>query len=235
MNTKGLAKFYDQLEPHERFRLVLRARARGDETEADRLGRMCPRKTYRMSDAAYADRLDLSGDYVLALLTELLPKLAKLRMVDTARVLFDEGQFLPQRAAEVLYDRAFEDGARAAWRAAGRAGEPPATERDNEAVASLGDEFADALAESYGRILDQVAAELANDARVLWEAFGCFSRDELGLEAETVIGAWARPALDVLEEHRAALDAATASPTSVEETTAAFRAAWRRRILGEME
>jgi hypothetical protein len=50
MNTKGLAKMYDQLTPEERLPLILAASIRGDEAEKKRLARSAPTNLFRLPD-----------------------------------------------------------------------------------------------------------------------------------------------------------------------------------------
>ena len=57
--TDAIARLYDQLTPKERLALVLEAKARGDETEEQRLRSTCPRRVYSMPDAAFTDREDM--------------------------------------------------------------------------------------------------------------------------------------------------------------------------------
>src|SRR5687767_9504048 len=61
MSAGPVSKRYEYLGPQERLTLILEALARGDSGEADRLSGSCPRKDYRMRDAAYGDRLDTDG------------------------------------------------------------------------------------------------------------------------------------------------------------------------------
>ncbi|MBS4032637.1 MAG: hypothetical protein KGZ63_14645 [Clostridiales bacterium] len=60
-----LTKYYTELTPRERFKLVLDALSRDDEDEMNRLAETCPQKTYRMKDAAVTDLVDSSRDVVL--------------------------------------------------------------------------------------------------------------------------------------------------------------------------
>jgi len=76
---------YDRLQPEERFRLVLEASARDDERERERLVSTCPYGHYRMSDAAYMDRVDASRDMAFAVAIELGPRLAQLRLTGAIR------------------------------------------------------------------------------------------------------------------------------------------------------
>ena len=81
MKSDGLSKLYDTLTLDERFRLRLRAFARRDMTDCERLDRTCPSTQYK----EYCDRIEASDVLTLCILVELLPKLAKLRMVDAFR------------------------------------------------------------------------------------------------------------------------------------------------------
>ena len=53
MNTRGLQKHYDKLTDLERFRLVLAAKERDDENEAQALRDTAPKATYRMTAWPY--------------------------------------------------------------------------------------------------------------------------------------------------------------------------------------
>ena len=77
MKAAGLAKLYDRLSVDELFRLRVRALARGDRADCERLDRACPGLQY----GAYCARLEASEVLTLAAMIELLPKLAKLQMV----------------------------------------------------------------------------------------------------------------------------------------------------------
>lgn len=48
MNTDALARHYAALTPRERYPLMVAARARGDEVEAERLTRLAPTGTFRV-------------------------------------------------------------------------------------------------------------------------------------------------------------------------------------------
>ncbi len=55
MKASALTRNYDLLTADERLRLALRARAKGDRGEVERLRATCPRKVYEMRDADYTD------------------------------------------------------------------------------------------------------------------------------------------------------------------------------------
>lgn len=70
---------------------------------------------------------------------------------------------------------------------------------------------------------------LAQNIRMLWDAFGECCREELGLEPDVVLGAWVRP---VLGELKAVLANARASPPAQEEVGDAakiLKQIWRER------
>ena len=70
MNTKGLAKLYDHLTPHERLPLIIAASTRGDEVEQGRLANSAPRQRYEVPDCF--PLLDALGKLSLLYLVELL-------------------------------------------------------------------------------------------------------------------------------------------------------------------
>lgn len=76
MNTKSLARQYDQLTPWERVPLILAAYRRGDEAEGERLARAAPVHSFRVPDhfglseglrllacALRLDQLDLAAEF----------------------------------------------------------------------------------------------------------------------------------------------------------------------------
>lgn len=58
MKLSDLTRYYDRLDPDERFRLSLDAMARMDADELARLRRTCPRRHYSMIDPAFLNRLE---------------------------------------------------------------------------------------------------------------------------------------------------------------------------------
>ena len=66
----ALTKLYDQLNPEERFRLMVAANARGDTVEAERLIRACPRVLYRELDAAFSRRWETARDLIMCVVAD---------------------------------------------------------------------------------------------------------------------------------------------------------------------
>ena len=228
MNLKGVQKLYDQFTPDERFRLTVQALAREDRAEVDRLGRACPWNTH----GSYVERLEAGTYLTMAVLLELAPKLAKLRMIEAFRLLGQYLENLEENATVTTYLDGFEAGARAAWGRAGRTGRMPrlhADDADLDAATERGAE----LRATYERVVEMLATHMAADARAPWEAFERFCRDELELPPRTVIAAWVRPGLANLEEFAPALEAAEADTVAVDTLADLLRCAWRRRALGD--
>jgi len=48
---------YENLTPRQRIIAIIEAEARDDQNEVQRLVRTCPKKTYRMTDGAFADAM----------------------------------------------------------------------------------------------------------------------------------------------------------------------------------
>jgi hypothetical protein len=81
----SVGRLYHQLTPSERFRLVLEASARDGEEERARLVRLCPRKTYTMTDLAFTDRCDASRDLAVAIALDLGHRVAQATMLRASR------------------------------------------------------------------------------------------------------------------------------------------------------
>jgi hypothetical protein len=228
MKKSGLARHYDVLTAEERFRLVLQAFARDDRAEVDRLDRSCPRKTYTMSDAAYQERRDLIAPVVMAVCADLTHYVAKLEVAAAlawfARELRDRTNDKADSVADQLRRRATR-----------------AARRGHEPADGLSVEHADDWLESVSlllgyaidpleRLTSELSDEMARKAREVWDGFGRFCHDEVGLPPETVMGALLPPMVERLEAQREALDAAEPDPAAVTEGSRTLARGWRRRL-----
>ncbi len=222
MKGDGLAKHYDKLSLDEQFRLRLHALARQDLADCERLDRACPARHYR----EYCARLEASDVLTLGTLLELMPKLAKLQMVDAFRPLVE---YLETAAADAAW-LGYLDGYAAGWKAAGKRGEPPEVSEDELSAAS---ERGCPLTSRFSDLLDQVAGALAASARTPRDGLAAFCRDELGVPLDVLLGAWGRQALPILAEHAEALDAAEPDPDELALLTRVLALAWRRHGLGD--
>ena len=85
MRKDKLGKLYDRLDPDERFRLGLKAAARGDEEDMKRLRDTCPRETYTANDTAFTNRISGSEKMTMKLFQLLTLSLTKLRTLTAFR------------------------------------------------------------------------------------------------------------------------------------------------------
>lgn len=63
---------YSKIDPHERFKMVIKAYAQGEEKKREKIVRSCPMFTYLLSDKTYTDRIETSKDIVSIFLIRLL-------------------------------------------------------------------------------------------------------------------------------------------------------------------
>ena len=223
MKTDGLAKLYDQLTLEERFRLRIRALARGDKADCERLDRACPDREYR----AYCDRVDTSGELVLLTLIELMPQLAKLRMLGALGPLVE---YLEAAARDAAIG-GYLEGLEAGWRSAGKRGDPPDV-TDAELSAAAGRSYRQGR--YFSDVLESLATDLAGSARVPRDGLAAFAEAELGLTFEDLIAAWAGPAAEEIGVHTEALDAAEADAEDLALLRDVLRVVWRREGLGDL-
>ncbi|MGH3146572.1 MAG: hypothetical protein ACRDTR_12300 [Rubrobacter sp.] len=87
--SKTLHKHYDRLEPEERFRLDVRAMARGDVEESERLVSTCPRRPYTMTDVEFSGRWNALLSLTPRAFLPLSEYLGKLEMVELFRAATD--------------------------------------------------------------------------------------------------------------------------------------------------
>jgi hypothetical protein len=118
MSKNGLHKYYDKLEPEERFRLDLLAMARGDMVESERLVSTCPKRDYRANDRAFAGRWSGALTLTIRAYIPLADYLAKLAVIEVFREAVPDLQSLEVVTAEDLYLDGHRAGARHAWREA---------------------------------------------------------------------------------------------------------------------
>ena len=65
-------KMYPKLSPDERFKMVIKTFANGDEVHREKLVNSCPKVTYYESDHAYTERIEASRDIVTVFIIQLL-------------------------------------------------------------------------------------------------------------------------------------------------------------------
>lgn len=222
MSGDGLARLYDRLTPEERFRLSLEAGARRDHDERERLVMACPKKTYRMPDVAFMDRGQVSERIAVAALLDLLPRLAKVAMLEST---LEIARFLVGCMVDAVvsaWHRGFSEGCDHAWKVAGKEGQSPRGDKDLEKLAAeveaeLKSRFAFAL-------LEETQRTMAAEAKAVWEAFTACCREDMGLEPETVVRATVGSLPDGLER----LTGVEVDPERLAYWREAFGKAWRQ-------
>jgi hypothetical protein len=236
MRKDGLGKLYDRLTPEERFRLVIEAEVRGDEEESGRLVRSAPRCTYTVAVPAYTSLVRSSHEVTWAVCLDLLPSLARMRMIAAFR-----------EALPLTYNRCIDEalsayldgdkaGSRRAWEAAGKTGEPPGwRECDEEEEDPEVEEALDSItgrievaSERFTGLLKNLELGIAADARALWEAFSNFSRTELGLEPKKLVKFWYEAALPEIEELEALTEGLEIGREKLEESEALLKSGWSK-------
>ncbi len=241
MRKRPLDKLYGRLTPEERFRLDIQARARGDEEDSRRLLDTCPRRTYTMNDWGFAGRWHAATELTMAVLLDLNQSIAKLRMINAFRVTQPRMRVLWQNEADLAYFDGHEAGSRHAWRMAGMKEAPPGWEDDEEEAEKNADTTIEADLEALQarieeaasfvpRLLDSLEQELVGEALVVWEAFGDFCEEELGLEPEKILKALFEPALENVEWLKQLAQRLELQPPereAVEEYEAALAELWR--------
>ncbi|PEI55922.1 hypothetical protein [Priestia aryabhattai] len=65
-------KMYPKLSANERFKMVIKTFAIGDELQREKLVKTCPRVNYYESDHAYTERIEASRDIVTVFIIQLL-------------------------------------------------------------------------------------------------------------------------------------------------------------------
>jgi hypothetical protein len=213
----GLHRYYDQLDPGERFRLDVLAMARGDSLESNRLTRTCPRFTYTMNDRAFAGRWVCAMDMTLRIYIELAGYLDRLKTMDLVRVLMPYSEKALLQAAEHVYLEGHRAGARQAWLGslggrskAGDAPEWPLEGLNEERIKALMDPAVTVLPE----ILEKLERSQAGEALTLWRGFGAFCREHLGLDAEKILRVVLEPAVGRVEELEALAEYLEIEPDS---------------------
>jgi hypothetical protein len=199
VNQNGIVHRYGRLEPEERFRAALAAAARDDDQEYDRLWETCPMRHYSMTDAAFTDRWRASSHLALAVAVDLGPRLANLRMLAAVR------ETLPHAIALGV-----------------DVGVPDPGELEPEDVERI-------IEKTLGRAFDGAQEHIRSQAAAVYEAFCRVCREELRVEAETVLRAFLGPLHhDALGLDQ--LDGAEPDEDALGEWREMFARKWRERV-----
>ena len=203
MNDRGVVRQYGQLEADERFRLELRAAARDDGQEVDRLVESCPKLTYRMNDAAFVD--PANGARLLAILVvgEIRPHFARAAVLSASAEATKRALVLGIEAAH----EALED--------------VPSDEDLLEAHRAIDES-------SLPKVFEELIARDLAQAAAVWQAFDSVCREEMAVEPKTVIAAtFGRQFLALHEEELDQVATANAEESAVADWRDLFARRWR--------
>jgi hypothetical protein len=248
MKQNGLGKLYDRLTPEERFRLDVLATARGDKEESERLTGTCPRRTYTMNEVGFTGRWRGAAEITLITLLDLRSRMDKVQMIDAFRVAFPYLSTVWNDDTHEAYFDGHRSGSSHAWGKAGKEGEPPGWERDDEeaernadpAIEGELDKISERAGEAFSVIadsLDGLEREFTEEAFAQWAAFRGFCDEELGLKATEVVGAVVPPVVEYVQglEERAERLEIEPDPKSVEEYRAIMDRAWPSFVRGGIQ
>ena len=240
MSTKkGLGRLYDRLTPEERFRLDVLAIARGDEEESERLTATCPRRDYTMTDWDFVGRWEAARDLSMLAYVDVVRRLDKIRVIAAFRGLFPYLSTIWQDDVHWAYFDGHMAGSRHACNRSGKTGEPPGWEADEEeaernADPTIDEDLRKLTGEGrYARLagnLEEMECELVGEALTAWSGFAHFCEQEIGLEAEKLLEALAKPFAESVQEleELSARHEVEADAEGAEEYLAIMQEAWCR-------
>jgi len=241
-SANGLSKLYEHLTPHERFRLVIEAEARGDEGECEALSRSCPRKDYRANDDAFTTRIRASSDVSMAAAMDLCQHLSRLDVVEGVEESHPYCRVVFVNEAQMGYLDGHEAGARWAWQAAGMEGDPPGYEEDDEVAEENGDpgvgEALDSLTSRLESrditpdLLDRLKAAVATEALEVWEGYEAFCEGELEVGPRKMLSVSFEPGVEGVDRLLSLKEELSleADREKVEEYRNALTEGYRQRI-----
>jgi hypothetical protein len=240
-SKKGLGRLYDRLTPEERFRLKVLALARGDEEESERLTATCPRRDYTMNDWGFVRRWEAAQELAMCTYVDVVRRLDKIKMIGAFRSLFPYLGTIWEDDVHSAYFDGHMAGSRHAWNRSGKAGEPPGWEADEEEAERNADPTIDEDLKKwtgegrYARLagtLEEMERELVREALTAWLGFARLCEREMGLEAEKLLEALARPFAEGVRdiEELSVQHQEEADAEGAEEYLAIMTQKWRRGL-----
>jgi hypothetical protein len=240
MKKDRFGKLYHRFTGEERFRLDVEALYRGDEAEVKRLLESCPRKTYLMNEVDFAGRWEAGKEIVVMLGLALAPLLTKLETIVSFR------EALPKLSKRYInegflaYLDGYQAGAKRAWEAAGKTGDPPewkarkgGDEGDegpemDEAMQSLR-RLTKRLEKRSGAVvgrLEELERNFLEEALTTWMAFAHCCSEECGVDPEKLVKVCCEPMVSEIERLKHISDSTEVNPEMLKERKAAFKKAW---------
>ena len=220
MSKNGLHRHYGRLTPEERFRLDVLAMARGDSQESERLTSTCPKRNYIMNDWGFVERWEAARELAMLAYMDFGKCLDKIQMIEAFRVAFPYFRTVWENDTLWAYFDGHEAGSRHAWSKAGKEGDPPGYEEDEDERVKGMDPAPEEDARRWaGKVaevdkpitgaLDRLEREMAREGLSVWSAFAAFCEEEMELDASKLLAALALPIAErarALEELAARLE-----------------------------
>jgi hypothetical protein len=241
----ALGKLYDRLTPEERFRLDVEAMARGDSEESEHLTSTCPKRSYTMNEVGFSGRWHGALELTLLTFLDLRARMDKVQMIDAFRVAFPYLRTVWENDTHEAYFDGHRSGSSHAWSKAGKKGEPPGWESDDEeaergadpAIEGDLEKISERCEDAFGSIvgaLEKLEREFTEDAFAQWSAYQSFCEEELELEATKLLRAIMPPAAEYVQglEERAERLELISAPKHVEEYRTVMDDAWPSYVRG---
>jgi len=240
MKSRRLDKLYPSFTGEERFRLHLEALYRGDEAEVKRLLESCPREKYLMNEAGFAGRCKASKEIIGMLCLALAPLLARLETIERFREALSYLLKSYINEGIAAYLDGHQAGAKRAWEAASKAGDPPewkarkrgdggdespAMDQEMQSMRSLTKRLEKTSGAVVG-LLIELERELLEEALTLWTAFAQCCSEECGVEPEKLVKVWSGPMLPEIERLKHLSDSPEVTPEMLKEYKVAFKKVW---------
>jgi hypothetical protein len=167
--------------------------------------------------------------------------LDKIRVIVAIRGLFPYLSTIWQDDVHEAYFDGHIAGSRYAWNRSGKTGEPPGWEADEDeaernADPTIDEDLRKLTGEGrYARLagkLEEMECELVGEALIAWLGFAHFCEQEIGLEAEKLLEALAKPFAESVQEleELSARHEVEADAEGAEEYLAIMTEAWRRAL-----
>src|SRR5215218_11315999 len=217
MKKDRFGKLYHLFTGEERFQLHHEALYRGDEAEVKRLLESCPREDFiMMNEKDFAGRCKASKEIVGLLCLALAPLLARLETIERFREALSYLSKSYINEGVVAYLDGHQAGARHAWEAAGKTGDPPewkarkggdegdeGPEMDQE-MQSLR-RLTKRLEKRSGAVvgaLEELQRNVLEEALTIWTAFAHCCSEECGVEPEKLVKVWIEEMVSEIERLR---------------------------------
>jgi hypothetical protein len=212
LNGRSVSRYYGELAGEERFRLMLEARVRGDDTEVGRLRDHTPRLRFAITDPDYMDRIEASRDLATTFVLFTEPLLAELRAMRATRQTL--GTYIAVGLGAQIRASMIEDGL-----------------LPDEEDGLSPERAAEIASEVMDEKFTEAEAALVGAIAPVYAGFAQACRGEMGLEPELVLRGHHLDlvcSLDILKELGALKPERKAAAAWAE----TFRQEWAARVIG---